>query len=67
MTFSKLLNLCSDQLSKCLTSDFFDKDNLEPKDIYEIPAYYLSMMLMSELPVKTEENQENHEVWFIRN
>jgi hypothetical protein len=35
---------------------------LEPKDIYEIPAYYLSMMLMSELPVKTEENQENHEV-----
>ena len=61
-TLSKLLSLCSDQLSKCLTSDFFDKDNLEPKDVYEIPAYYLSMMLMSELPVKTEENQENHEV-----
>ena len=59
--------MCSDQLSKCLTSDFFDKDHLEPKDVYEIPAYYLSMMLKSELQVKTEENQENHEVWFIRN
>ena len=54
--------MCSDQLSKCLTSDFFDKDHLEPKDVYEIPAYYLSMMLKSELQVKTEENQENHEV-----
>jgi len=55
------LSKYSDQLSKCLTSDFFDKDHLEPKDVYEIPAYYLSMMLKSELQVKTEENQENHE------
>ena len=58
----RIITLGSDQLSKCLTSDFFDKDHLEPKDVYEIPAYYLSMMLKSELQVKTEENQENHEV-----
>ena len=57
---SKLVTLFkySDELSNCLTSDFFDKDTLEPKDVYEIPSYYLSMMLMCELPVKTEEEQE---------
>ena len=55
----------SDQLSKCLTSDYFDKDTLEPKDIFEIPAYYLSMMLMCEVPVKTEEEEVNT-VRFIR-
>ena len=59
---------CSDQLSRCLTSDYFDKHTLEPKDVYEIPAYYLSMMLMSELPVKTElDEREDYPVWFIRN
>ena len=47
----------SDQLSKCLTSDFFDKHTLEAKDVFEIPAYYLSMMLMCEIPVKTEEDE----------
>merc|ERR1712083_1259058 len=46
---------CADQMSRCLTSDYFDKHTLEAKDVYEIPAYYLSMMLMSETPVKTEE------------
>ena len=58
----------SDQLLNCLTNTSFDFDKniLEPKEVSEIPAYYLSMMLMCEVPVKTEEEEVNT-VRFIRN
>ena len=47
----------SDQMLKSLSSDYFDgkapyfdKHTLEPKDVFEIPAYYRTMMLISENP-----------------